>query len=208
MKSIVLMADVLNSQRRNGNVLMDQLLEVVNFTNQVFASSILSPLTITLGDEFQGVVNHPKNALEMVLGMEEWIIENNWDFKLRYVILEGTIDTPINPNVAHEMLGEGLTGARKMLTAMKKGSERFHVSIDDAQKAKMLNDTYRLIQHFIDGWSAKDWPTVSGFLNGLDYKELASKLGKDDSSVWRRRKSLAIDEYNTCKSLIEQIIHE
>lgn len=207
MNSVVLMADVVNSHNYEGKGLMNKFQELVKFVNTIFSESILSPLTITLGDEFQGVVNTISSATTMVYAMEEWIVENQWDFKLRYAIVEGEIDTEINRESAHEMLGEGLTNARKKLGEMKKETGRFYVSFKDESLTSNVSKTFKLAQHFIDGWQPKDRATVSGFLSGLDYKELAKKLGKDDSSVWRRRKSLAIEEYQTCKALTEELIH-
>lgn len=203
---IILMADVVDSHNFEGKELMGWLQELVKFTNRIFSHAIQSPLTITLGDEFQGVVDHPVNAVTMLFAMEEWIIENEWDFKLRYVIVEGKIDTVINRKSAHEMIGEGLTQARKKLGEMKKDPYRMYISIQDTKKTTTVSKSMLLAQHFIDSWHPKDRTTVSGFLNGLDYKELAKKLGKDDSSVWRRRKSLAIEEYLVCKSLIEELL--
>lgn len=207
MNRVVLMAGVVDSHEYEGKELMNKLQELVKFINQIFYESILSPLTITLGDEFQGVIDKPSNAVAMIYEMEEWIVENEWDFKLRYVIVEGKIDTEINSESAHEMLGEGLTKARKRLEEMKKETNRFYISVKDKKITSSVSKSLRLSQHFIDSWQPKDRATVSGFLNGLDYKELAKKLGKDDSSVWRRRKSLAIEEYLTCKSLTEELVN-
>lgn len=206
MNRVVFMADVVDSHDYEGKELMSKFQELVKFINQIFYESILSPLTITLGDEFQGVVDKPSSAVAMIYAMEEWIVENEWDFKLRYVIVEGKIDTEINKESAHEMLGEGLTKARKKLGEMKKETYRFYISVKNQGITSTVSKSLRLAQHFIDSWQPKDRATVSGFLNGLDYKELAKKLGKDDSSVWRRRKSLAIEEYMTCKALTEELI--
>ena len=207
MDYIILMAEVIDSRDFDGKKLMDKFQELVEFTNQIFYSSILSPLTITLGDEFQGVVDKVSKALDMIFAMEEWVVEKELDFKLRYVIVEGKIDTEINKESAHKMLGEGLTKARKKLEEMRKETQRFHVSLSDKQLTSFLLKIFKLAQYFIDSWHPKDRTTVSGFLNGLNYKELAEKLGKDDSSVWRRRRSLAIDEYQMCKLLTEELMH-
>ena len=61
-------------------------------------------MTITLGDEFQGVIDSTENAIKVIFEIEEEIINNNQDLKLRYVINKGKIDTPINKNIAYEML--------------------------------------------------------------------------------------------------------
>jgi len=207
MNRVILMADVVDSHEFEGKGLMNQFQELVKFINQVFYDAIESPLTITLGDEFQGVIDQTNNAVAMVFAMEEWIIENEWDFKLRYVIVEGEIATEINKESAHEMLGEGLTLARQQLGAMKKETDRFKVILANKTLSSRLSKSLLLAQHFIDSWQPKDRKTVAGFLNGLDYKELAKKLGKDDSSVWRRRKSLAIEAYKTSKALTEELLN-
>lgn len=205
MNSIILMADVVHSHEKEGSSLMVHFREVVDWANKIYRESIRSPLTITLGDEFQGVVSSVSKGVDIILAMEEYIIEEELDFKLRYVLHQGDIDTPINEDKAYEMLGSGLTNARKMLNGMKKEQGRFKIAIGEDEK---LTKMMRITQHFIDGWFPKDRSTVSGFLQGRDYKELAKIQGKDESSLWRRRKSLSIEEYVLCKELIHQLIDE
>ncbi|MEM9339742.1 MAG: hypothetical protein AAGA66_13485, partial [Bacteroidota bacterium] len=63
------------------------------------------------------------------------------------------------------------------------------------------------LQYFLDSWYEKDIETVNYFIAGLDYKEVAKTQGKDTSSLWRKHKSLAIEEYLVCKSLINDIVN-
>ncbi|MEQ9023222.1 MAG: hypothetical protein RLN82_10770, partial [Pseudomonadales bacterium] len=87
---------------------------------------------------------------------------------------------------------------------MKKDTCRFYISTKSSTE---LNKMMRVTQHFIDGWHPKDRSTVSGFLQGHDYKALAKIHQKDESTLWRRRKSLAIDEYLLCKDLIHHLVN-
>ncbi len=204
MNAFILMADVVNSSNQQPETLIDALKSVVEWTNKIFASSIESPLTITLGDEFQGIVGSASQGVDIILAMEEYIIEEAYDFKLRYVLHEGEVETQVNSEVAYEMLGSGLTRARQLLGEMKKEPNRFLIKINrHAQVGKMM----RIIQHFIDGWHPKDRSTVSGFLQGYDYKALAKMHQKDDSTLWRRRKSLAIDEYLLSKEVLQHLVN-
>ena len=177
---------------------------MVEWANKIYDESIKSPLTITLGDEFQGIVTTASKGIDIVLAMEEYAIEEGFNFKLRYVLYEGPVDTPINPEVAYEMLGPGLTNARKKLNAMKKDQTRFYVSMSGSSE---INKMMRITQHFIDSWHPKDLSTVSGFLQGHDYKALAKLHQKDESTLWRRRKSLAIDEYQMCKDVLHHLLN-
>lgn len=47
------MADIVDSRKANQTLLIDELKKVVHFINNKWEASIVSPLTITLGDEFQ-----------------------------------------------------------------------------------------------------------------------------------------------------------
>ncbi len=53
----IFMGDVVNSSDYDGEVLSKGLKELVESTNKKFGKAILSPLTITLGDEFQGILS-------------------------------------------------------------------------------------------------------------------------------------------------------
>lgn len=204
MNAFILMADVVKSSEQLPEKLINELKAVVDWTNKIFAGSIESPLTITLGDEFQGIVGSASEGVDIILAIEEHIIEEEYDFKLRYVLHEGEVSTKVNPEKAYEMLGEGLTIARKLLGEMKKDAHRFLVKVDGLKK---VNKMMRIIQHFIDGWHPKDRSTVSGFLQGYDYKALARMHQKDDSTLWRRRKSLAIDEYLLSKDVLQHLVN-
>ena len=184
---------------------MNDFQVLVKWTNTIYGESIESPLTITLGDEFQGIVTSASKGIDIILAMEEYILEEEFDFKLRYVLHEGEVETEINTDTAYEMLGPGLTKARQLLNDMKKDPNRFLIKIN---KGEAVNKMMKITQHFIEGWHPKDRSTVAGFLQGHDYKALARIQQKDSSSLWRRRKSLAIDEYVLCKEMLHHLINE
>ena len=205
MKRFILMADVVNSHEKGGRLLMNDFQVLVKWTNTIYSQSIESPLTITLGDEFQGIVTSASKGIDIILAMEEYMLEEEFDFKLRYVLHEGDVDTEINTETAYEMLGSGLTRARQLLNDMKKDPNRFLIKIDSGEA---VNKMMKITQHFIESWHPKDRTTVAGFLQGHDYKALARIQQKDSSSLWRRRKSLAIDEYLLCKEMLHHLIYE
>lgn len=208
MTEYVLMADVIGSSDQDAPKLMKDFKSLVNDANKKFNNEISSPLTITLGDEFQGIVKSLEVGIEIMIFIEEYMLANGWEYKLKYVLSEGEVETEVNTKNAYEMLGSGLTLAREQLISLKKETERFLFKLNDETLSRRLNKLFKLLQHFLDSWNPKDLSTVSGFLDGLDYKELAKLQNKDDSSLWRRKRSLAIEEYNTCKTLIRDVISE
>jgi len=202
----ILMADVIDSRRAQQEILMEQLKKVVVTTNRIAKHKIISPLTITLGDEFQGVMDDLTSALDVMMEIEEGIINNKASFKLRYVLLEGKIETPINTNIAYEMLGSGLTETRNYLSSLKSSDDRFHVKIKNVKQSLALCDAFKAYQGIIDDWQiGKDYEIVSCFLELKDYKLVADKLNKDRSLMWRREKSTKIKEYVSLKNVIKYI---
>lgn len=197
------MADIIKSRSKKSKVLLTDFKRIVEEVNLHEKDSLLSPLTITLGDEFQSVPKSLSGALQVIIRLEESIISNQIGFKLRYVLFEGPIDTPINTTVAYGMLGAGLTGARAALEAMKVSNNRFLTVLNDTDRSDALNKALYLFQHFVDSWKlSKDFYLVSEFLRLKDYKLIATNLKKDRSLIWKREKSLRMDQYAASKEVL------
>lgn len=206
MEYPILMADIIKSRKGNSQEILHDFKKLVGFINLKWVESIVSPLTITLGDEFQGVINTTEDAFQIMIAMEEEIIKSNYAIKLRYVLHVGEIDTQINRSSAYEMLGEGLTTARKSLNELKKSKNRFLVSSNKkSETLDIINDVFRLLESFIDSWKSKEYVFVNEFLLNKSYQEIAENLNMNVSSSWRRKKSLNMEEYALCKKLILKI---
>lgn len=199
----ILMADIIKSRRADARVLISDLKKLVELMNQKWSGTLLSPLTITLGDEFQGVIRDMKSAVEMIIAMEEMVVTHGLQIKLRYVLNYGIIETPLNAERAYEMLGPGLTEAREKLEFIKTNRNRFFVmNAGQAMQTQMINDLLQIYGKYIDDWSVKDLYFVAAFLNLKDYKRVAEVTGINVASAWKRKKSLNIDEYFTCKKAL------
>src|SRR5688500_16577165 len=85
--NIILMADIVKSSRGNAKALMKAFSQAVASVNKQNHKHILSPLTITLGDEFQGVVRSVQSALQVIFDLEQQCMTAATPFKLRYVIV-------------------------------------------------------------------------------------------------------------------------
>ncbi len=200
------MADIVDSSKYPSKKLATDFKMIVTRTNKDHPGWFLSPLTITLGDEFQGVATDLAAAVKAIFALEETIITLQKGFKLRYVVVEGVIDTPINPDIAYEMMGAGLTNARTMLNELKKSKSRFNVDLKDKRLKNILNNAYLVAQGFIDDWRAeKDYAIISGFLVSNDYKVVADKLSKDRSQIWKKAKTLKIASYLSIKEVINYL---
>src|ERR1700731_4801117 len=108
-KYLILMGDVIGSRKKDQLMLINSFKETINAVNKEKKNDFLSPMTITLGDEFQSVIKNLSAALDIIFSIEEEIAASGKNFKLRYILEEGEIETPINSKIAYGMLGSGLT---------------------------------------------------------------------------------------------------
>lgn len=200
------MGDVVDSRKKNQNLLMENFKSLINEIDTKYRENILSPLTITLGDEFQGIIKDLASAINIILAIEESIIANKFDFKLRYILNEGDIETPINNKIAYEMLGSGLTDARYKLTELKTEKERFIISIENKIQERILMNSFKIYESIIEKWNLeRDYDIASNFIKYTDYKIVSEILKKNRSLLWKREKSLNIDAYNSVKDIIKTI---
>ncbi len=200
----ILIADVIDSRKQDSKNLIRNLKEIVSIINGKNYDVLRSPLTITLGDEFQGITKTISDGINIIFQFEEQLIKRGLEFKLKYVLNYGTIDTEINSKIAYEMLGEGLTFARENLNELKTDDARFLILLGEKSERlqTLVNDSFLLYQSFVDSWRPKDYNIVWEFLNEIDYRKVAEYVKIDPSNAWRRRKSLNIKEYQTVKKLI------
>ncbi len=206
MKRFILMGDIIDSRKKNQNQLMENFKFIINEAHENYKNNILSPLTITLGDEFQGVVKDLPTAINIILNIEESIIANKFDFKLRYILNEGEIETPINNKIAYQMLGTGLTDARHKLTELKSRKGRFIISIQNKIQENILFNAFKIYENIVEKWNLeRDYEIAASFIKHIDYKIVSELLKKDRSLLWKREKTLNIDAYNSIKDIIKTV---
>lgn len=207
MKQYILMADIIESGKKNSIQLMEDFKEFVDEVNKTFSDGVLSPLTITLGDEFQCVLKDLSASIHIMLYLEELKIHKKKNFQFRYVLNQGDIETPINKEVAYGMLGKGLTEAREKLAEYKNTRHRFLISIENKLQQEMLMNAFKVFENIIDKWDIeKDYEVVSNFITLKDYKLVSEAVHKTRSQLWKREKTLKIESYDSIKNIIQLII--
>ena len=181
---------------------MASFMNSVETINSVSKAHILSPLTVTLGDEFQGVAKDVGGAVKILLDFEYHILRLRSPYSLRYVVHEGEIETKINRTNSHQMLGPGLSQARQELSELKSTRSRFKISLKDESLNEKLNDAFIVFQGIVGRWTVAQRKVVVALLQNPDYKEVAKIVKKDPTVIWRRKKSLMIEEYFSMRRLI------
>ncbi len=196
----ILMADMIDSSEYPIQVLK-VFRRQVDLINAKFR--LISPLTITLGDEFQGIAQSLEQAINIIFNLERILLSDSYPFKLRYAIGYGPVRTAINSKIAHGMYGEGLTDTRKILEASKNDKRnRFRLLLPDDPFEQIMNNLFLVYNSFLDSWSKNDIVVVKHFFIHEDYKDVAKVLGKKNDQIWKREKNLKIREFFKLQSSI------
>ncbi|MGE4002500.1 MAG: SatD family protein [Planctomycetaceae bacterium] len=199
----ILMADVIGSRSRSGETVSRQLQKLVAAANE--QDGVLSPLVVTLGDEFQGVLTDLGAACDLILFLEQEFLRRKIHFQLRYSLYEGMIDTPVNRERAHGMLGPGLTAARELLNDKRPGSPRIRVSIQNAEVGSALQDLFSVMTALKERWNVRDYELILAMLANRNDAEVAEVFDKNRSQIWKRRNTLLVNEYLAVKRVINQL---
>ncbi|MXI85896.1 SatD family protein [Sphaerochaeta halotolerans] len=151
--------------------------------------SIASSFTITLGDEFQGLLSDCSLAVPIV----DYIERHMWPVRIRFGIGIGEIHTEIIKDSPFGMDGPAYHIARDMLMQLKQ-SEKKHkepyttirIGIADNEKLSlMLNMTFSLLSTLKAGWTDKQQKTLHTFMEAGQYNQMqtAALLGITQPTV-------------------------
>lgn len=206
---IIFMADVIDSGKKDNRSTANELKLLVEALNSEYEHCILSPMTITLGDEFQGVINDVESAVDLLLFSEQWLLMNKASINLRYVVYEGAIDTPINTDTSYGMLGNGLTEARKLLSKKTKDRKIAEFVLHDDRKSRLLNRVTKAMLGFRDLPARYKNSEILGDLlfSDLTDKEVAVKNGKSPSEIWKYRKNWYVESWSSAIAILKEDLY-
>lgn len=202
MNHFVLMGDVVASSKIPGTIVAGELGEMIRLANHLGADSLLSPLTITLGDEFQGVIRSGIETQKLIFLLERCRLQTTAKIKLRYSQAFGAIDTPVNLEIAHGMIGPALSAARKPLTRKGKHRKHAYVRVGIDYLNDMLEDLYTVSLSISSRWKAADYKLVCEMLSNSNDRMVGELFEMDASEVWKRRKNLRIGEFQAMERSI------
>jgi len=206
---IIFMADVIDSASKDNMSTANELKQLVEAINSEHQHCILSPMTITLGDEFQGVISDVEAAVDLLLFSEQWMLMNKTSFNLRYVVYEGEIETPINTETSYGMLGSGLTEARKLLSRKSKDRKIAEFVLHDERKSRLLNKVTKAMLGFRDLPARYKNAEILGDLlfSELSDKEVADKNGKSPSEIWKYRKNWYVESWTSAIDILKEDLY-
>jgi len=186
-KYFILMGDVISSRTHNANILNKDLNMVIENANIVFEKFILSHLEITIGDEFQCVMDDISSILELMYYLDISLLYFN--IKCRFAIGYGNIEGNINSSSAYNMLGTGLTYTHELLNNKNnKNKYRFFIQ-EDIIKEVSLNIIGQLLDDIQSSITEKQIQFLYyKIIKKYNNKEIEIKMNIKERNVYRYNK--------------------
>ncbi len=180
MKKIVLIGDIVNSK----NIL--QRSKVQSELNAIFKKlnndkSLLSPYTITLGDEFQAVYNKADFIFNHIWQISLAV----YPLKIRFSLGVGDITTKINKKQAIGMDGPAFYNARNGLNELKESAFLFIVNSDELTSQEIIKQSLFLISHLSAGWKKSRLDILVLLYENFSAAEISKKLKITDKAVYK-----------------------
>lgn len=205
----VVMGDIVGSETlRPSQKLSDQFDEAVKATNRQFHQLLASPLTITLGDEFQGLALTLSAAFQVVEHLRARLL--NSSINCRFVVGVVRLDSKLNVRVAWNMVGEGLKASRAKL-GNKNDPNIYRFSLPQVLLPSLPE--WLSVEQLLDAagtgltavesrWTDRQRAVLSLRLRGETVAKIASNSGVGTRSIYKVLTSGRLEYYENIKSVI------
>jgi len=207
-----IIGDIRNSKKtKNRFLIQEQLEEILKEINVKYGNSIAANFIITLGDEFQGLLNSTKPLIDII----EEIKIKMYPIEIRFGIGFGEISTKINKEMAISADGPAYYCARKMINEIKKSekskmSDKVTIKLCSDEKGtivELINNTFCLWSFIQSKWTPNQNRLIfEDIISGNNQREVAQKLGIVQSTVQRGLKSSGYYSYLYTKRILEEVL--
>lgn len=212
---IAIIGDIKESRKlKNRNNVQNKLKAVLSKINQKYESVISAKFTITLGDEFQGLLCVGENVIDII----EEIRREMSPVQIRFGIGVGEITTDINSDMALGADGPGYYKAREAIEMLKRNEQksktqasdiRIEIEDDRSSVTAMLNTIFSLMAVIQNNWSDRQREIIWEFdKNKGSQSECAERMKISQSSVQRSLVNGNYYAYKEAKNTVNSVLRE
>ncbi|WP_294578187.1 SatD family protein [uncultured Thomasclavelia sp.] len=187
---IAIIGDVKKSRNINDrSAFQEKLKQTLIKVNQLYSDSIASNFTITLGDEFQGLLHSGKYIMDIIHYIKKEVYPN----KIRFGIGIGNITTEINFEMSIGADGPGYYKAResvenlKLLEKKKEsafGDIVISIDGDNFLQELSLNSIFKLMYSIENSWTKKQREVINYVLfNKMNQTKTAEYFNVTQSNI-------------------------
>jgi hypothetical protein len=200
MKKIALIGDIVSSKKiADREKTQEKLQSILDSLNSKRDKHLISPYTITLGDEFQALFSQADDLfLDAFL-----ILQAIYPEKIRFSYGIGTIETKINQEYAIGMDGPAFYNARTGIEELAKTSYLFNVAGLENYQSNLCIMTLRLVSHNLRKWGRNRLEVFTLLYESKSVKEIAEIVQLSDKAIY---KTIDSGDLKTILELFKEII--
>jgi hypothetical protein len=201
-KKIALIGDVVASRRIKPRVDFDKrLVETLQVLNR-HTPGLLSPYTITIGDEIQALFAQAGTLFHDALT----ILSAIYPQRMRFCFAVGELVTPVNPVQAIGMDGPAFHLARDGILDLKKQGDLFTVRGEIPNHA-LLNNVLALISHNLVKWNDTRLRVLVYIMEGKVVKQIADTLAVSEQAVYKNINAGALEQVAELLRQVEALLN-
>jgi SatD family (SatD) len=171
---IAVIADIVGSRgipRSKRPVFQKQFAELIKHLNRDFRKYLTAGFAITLGDEFQGLLNSASPIPDLIWRLEQDSPQRQFRFGMGL----GTLDTPLQ-KYAINIDGPALHNARAAIDCAKKTGVLGGVFSGFGEFDEIMNGMSDLLWFHRSGWTDSQRRIANLLRSGMSQTEVAKKL--------------------------------
>jgi hypothetical protein len=204
MKYLVLIGDVLGSKQLPARAQFQRRLKSALDGLNGRRKTLVSPYTLTLGDEFQAVYRDASGVFADIFTLLSQVAP----VQMRFAVAVGEIVTPINPKQSIGMDGPAFHRARARLEKLKSQGRLLGVQEVGDVRWKLPGATLAVLSGLVEGWRQKRLQLFAGLLAGLPVSELARLTGITTRAVNKNIRAADLDEWKHIVDEISRLLSE
>ena len=211
----VIIGDMIDSKKiKDRKKVQVKFKEVLKQINEKYVADIASKFTITLGDEFQGLLKSRSNIINIIAEIEMAMAP----IRFRFGIGIGDISTEINFEYSSEIDGTAYHKARAMVEALEENDNQYsskqaNIMISSQEQTgeidDLMNSVLSVCSALKSRWTPRQMEVIQTYLaSEANQYKTADKLGIGQSSVSKALSSANFYTYqaamNTVNSFLTQ----
>lgn len=191
--------EYLNANKIDTNLTLSEMM--------VFNNNIISRFTVTIGDEFQGVIKSADHLFKFILDFE-YSLKNEMkeNINFRYGMGIGKITTKINEDAAIGMDGPAFYHARESLEKAKREKLKYCLK-SSMPKDEVINTMLQWLGHENRRWGFQKFQIINLKKNGWTQKQIAENLSVSQPAVSKALKTAPVQLTIQTEKIIEKHIN-
>ena len=201
---IAVIGDMIKSRSISDRYRAQQVLqEELHRINLRYQASLASKFTVTLGDEFQGLIKNSHGLLRLLDEISFALLP----IRFRFGIGIGTLNTEIDPTTSLGADGPAYWKAREAIDFVHKyndyGRANVHLmAANHHESIGLINEILKLTAFQMSGWRDSQLEVYRRILSegildpdSIKHREMAEQIGISPSALTRRFESSGIKRY-------------